>query len=256
MTAAVQTPFRVAWDNLLDSSNAVLSVTSAAAGYPVTLVQSYQRSYRWRSTSLANQTITLDNGSAQTISCVVLWDHNLTTSATVTVTVSSDNVTYEDFNIGTPTAAGKLIIFGPTVERRYLKILIADASNPNAYLSVGRVFVGDYYETEYNYSDGWTIDVVNLSRRVRGPAGNSQSVVAPSYKKISLSMELMTTDDRDAFIDIVEDCGINIPMWIMLDIDFEPDKHTFYVTLDEQLSRFSAVERELHNFPLVFVEEL
>jgi hypothetical protein len=104
--------------------------------------------------------IDLDQGSANQYNFVSLINHNISASAVITIygaddsaftsNVVSDVVTYNAGNIFGFLAAART--------KRYLRIYIFDPTNTNAYVQIGSIFIGAYWEpaTSFlvDYADG------------------------------------------------------------------------------------------------------
>lgn len=248
------TPVRIAYDNLLDLSAAVVSASSAAASFPASQVQSYFRALRWRSTGISSEYLTANFGSAQIWSVVILWDHNLTTSATVTISGGSDGVSWTEIGSASPTVAGQLVVFLTESNYQYCKIAIADPTNSSAYLEVGRVFVGDYIEAERNYTYGHSVTPVSRSSRTETPNGVVHTLVRPQFKKVAFSFSNVTKTQKDTFKTFVETADTWMPVWLMMNPDEEIDTETYYCTLDESTPSFVETSHNLYAFNLAFTE--
>lgn len=138
---------RLMLNNLAD--DATLTATGAHANYPATNIQHPHLSRYCRSdgTSLV---IVFDLGSAQDITTFILAGHNISDSATVTLEANSS-----DSWVGAPfsetiTDNYKVICeYFTEITYRYVRLSISDASNPDGYVKLGRVYIGEYLQMPY-----------------------------------------------------------------------------------------------------------
>lgn len=136
--------------------SATLATTSAASGYPSTNLQALPVSSTWRSTNLATQDITIDFGSARAVDLLALVNHNLTSAATITIAAGTTSGV-SDFSVAMSYRqfiAFKWIDGGQTY--RYWRIRIADAANPDNFMEVGYVVVGNSTKPNFTMRQGWT----------------------------------------------------------------------------------------------------
>lgn len=248
------TPLRIAWNNLLDLAAAVVTASTEAAAFPATQIQTAFRALRWRSTVITSSWIKADFAAAMDWNTVILWDHNLTTSATVTVEGSADGSAWTTVMVGVPTVASQLVVDCGEQLYRYVRMTIADATNPAAYFEVGKVFVGTYLEAQYHDNYGRAVTPVSRSVRTETPNGVTHTLVRPQYKRVSVAFERITPEMRDDFLAFVESVDIWMQFWLMLNVDTAIDTSTYYVTLDQGLAAFAEIDCEQYNFALSFSE--
>ena len=81
---------RIAYTNLVDATAVTLIASTADASYPVANIQDQRLSTRWRTTAITSQSVIVDLGSSQAITTAAILGHNITATATVTVTGSDE----------------------------------------------------------------------------------------------------------------------------------------------------------------------
>lgn len=138
----------------------------------------------WRSTSSAAQTISGDFGEAKTCNGIHLENLNLLSGATIQLELSNDsgftpNLVDTTFSPWSQDLTFKAATkFFTEVSARYMRITITDASgNPDGYVEVGRLKIGDFLKPEKNISFGASLDYEELGelQRARGGALIPQS---------------------------------------------------------------------------------
>lgn len=118
------------------------------------------RDSRYRSAALgAPNTIILDLGEEQEVDTIVLQDHNLTSAVTISVDADSA-ATFDSGIAGAPEFSENMtwytekIIHYLTAAQtyRHWKINITDAANPDGYIEIGELLVGEYMELSRTFN--------------------------------------------------------------------------------------------------------
>lgn len=232
------TPLRVWWDNLADATATAVSASEAATGFPASNIQSTFRQVRWRSLNVTGaKTVTVDLGSAKDITVVGVLDHNLTSNATVTVHSSADNfatsswvadlVTSRLDEDGTTIKLNPIVAYVEFTTARYWRFTIADATNADGYIEMGRVFLGLFTEMTKNYATGWGIEPVDLSRVQRSLNGVVHINKKPQYRMVDVNFALIGAAQKDALRKVADTIGTHTAAWF----DVSPDSlaHDLYV---------------------------
>ena len=136
---------RIAYDNFIDDLEATaITTTTENTNYPRTNIQDQRIAIDYRSTALSSQTIRFDLGSAHSCSIVAIAGHNFTSGVTATLYANSTD-TWPGTTIGSVAYNSDimLLFFSPS-SYRYWRLVISDAANPDGYLSIGRIWIGDY----------------------------------------------------------------------------------------------------------------
>ncbi len=113
-------------------------------------------------------TINIDLGSAVEVKTLILFDHNLTSTATITLigvdpVLFSEPVTWADDKI--------LHYLSVATTKRYWQLQITDAANPDGYIDIGELFLGPYMELSRNYTYGFQKGIALLSGSNKTPYG-------------------------------------------------------------------------------------
>lgn len=127
----------------------------------------FDRDSRYRSAdSDAENTITIDLGSAQEVKALILYDHNLTGTATI-ILDGDAAATFDSGGGGAPQfhehvtwADDKILHYLSTATtKRYWRLKIQDADNADDYNEIGELFLGSYLDLSHNYSEGFQQDI-------------------------------------------------------------------------------------------------
>lgn len=249
---------RFLFQNLVDLDGATLSASSAAAAYPASMVADYLRGLRWRSTGDTSEWLQVDFGSTQTWDSVIIWDGNFSTSATITFQGSANGSSWTTIvaTIEVTTEGQLVLVAGAEQSWRYIRINIADPSNADGYIEVGRLFVGVYMETEHHHDYNWWTETVDLSVGKRTPNGVRHVIVRPTFERLFLAFERFSPTMRASFRSMFQTAGTWMPIWVVFDADTVNLQEVFYVTLDESAKRVVGMDCDQYGATLTFNEEL
>lgn len=160
------------------ATGASFTASTEATGYPATNLKVQPVTKHWRSTGIASENLQIDLGSALAIDILGIINHNLTSSATITVNGGSSanpdgsqyttTITWRQFD------AFKLLT--ATQSWRYWKFIFADTTNPDGYIRVGFCILGDFTELAFHWQYGSSMSdrFDNIYRRTGGGAVYSE----------------------------------------------------------------------------------
>jgi hypothetical protein len=188
---------RIAYNNYADSP-AIVSATTAITNYPITNTQNERLKTSFRTSTLSNLVLKIDLGSVKTITVAALSGHNLTSSATVVFSAIDANP----------------IIYSPTTEVRFVSALaytgyilteaseklttetpdylitgtsesvvqycyfeINDPTNPDGFIEIGRVWVGEYITIDPSSLLGFSV-IKKASDIVQHTKGQQKFAIA------------------------------------------------------------------------------
>lgn len=140
------------------------------------------RDHVYRSAALGSpDTITIDLGAARAFDSLVIYDHNLTSAATITL--EADAAATFDSNGGSPQVSESatwssekiLHYLAASVTKRYARLKINDTANPDGYIEIGELFLGPYLELTKNFIDGFSKETAFLKDSNATPYGIKKS---------------------------------------------------------------------------------
>lgn len=231
---------RFMWNNLLDS--ATLTASSASSTLPVTNLKNAQKTKVWRTgTSVAAEYVVIDLGSAQSVTCVILLNHNLTASDTLIALEgnSADSWGAPAFTQALTRRAGAISAFFASQSYRYWRVKFTKSAAGQTR-DIGRIFLGTYDELTQNASpDGLTIGIVDLSDVSKSSGGQSYADIKDYYHEIDLSIKAMSHTQHEQIKTISASVGLHTPFFFAIDYDTEPEDWLYYVRF-RRLQTFSA----------------
>jgi hypothetical protein len=148
------------------SDAATLAASSAVTSLPVTNLQHQEPTKKWRTTGITAEWVTIDAGRDVVWNAAAIAGHNLSATATLRVrgkatadVTSSPSV--DTTAVSAWPSSGKhsepdwphecsLVRWTNTTAYRYWRLDIADPLNAAAYLDVGRLALGKYFQPGLN----------------------------------------------------------------------------------------------------------
>ena len=175
---------------------ASLSATSGAAGFAIANAKNDLRGKTWRSTTLADQTITATFAATQMLDGIALALTNLTDSATIRAkffTNTGDTIPVYDSGI-LPNSGDYFSHFFDPVSCKKITVLISDSTNPDGFLDIVRIIAGLYFEQIID-NGGVSISYSNDSV-ISKNGGNTQIDERVSKKIISTELEYLDINEQ------------------------------------------------------------
>ena len=183
-------------------------------------------------------TINVDLGSAQEVKALILYDHNLTSAATITL----KGVDPPIFSEAVTWASSKILHYlSVATTKRYWQIQITDAANTDVYIDIGDVFLGSYMELSKTYSVGFSKGFNLLFEANQTPYGVIKKRFFNRQRQFEYDVKLMSTADfalLETMIDSLANrtTGILKPFWFndnpaiiantwLVDISEVPEQH-------------------------------
>jgi hypothetical protein len=97
-----------------------------------------------------------------------------------------------------------------------------------ADFSLGRLFLGEYFEPERNYSYGYQEAVVDPSVISQTIAGQRHADELEHYRTFEASGQLFSQAQWVLFQEMINTVGIRKPFFVALDYDNDPEERTLY----------------------------
>lgn len=205
---------RMIIDNLHDS--AVLTATSEAL--PVSYTQRSGRAYVWRSEGTSDQVILASLDRPKHLNAVVIYRHNLSSSATARIELLNKGIVVRDTGLKPLADLIPLGLFRagidawgatyndkipvtvstfwfPTTTVTGYRITLSDA-NSAGYLQVGRVIAGLSFSPLINPSYGLTLEWRETVQHRRTEGGSVRSIGEGLARYLSFDLDAMTEADR------------------------------------------------------------
>lgn len=218
------------WDNLLD--DCVLTASTEVTAYEVENLQNIHRVQTWRTTGITSENVVIDAGLGNTIApaSLLISYHNLTSSATVTLqgnatdswgAPSFSQALTLDYNADTIIVE----VTGASTAYRYWRIVIADTTNTDTYLEIGRIFIGDGLEVDKSASDSFSEVYKSTTVTQFSFSGQPFSDVGVTYREYDLFFPYWDSDMKDDIHEMFQAVGAHTPVFLTID-KYNTDKLT------------------------------
>lgn len=144
-------------------------------------------------------TIVIDLGTPVNITACVLFGHNLTDDATVTLQAhTSDSWGAPSYSQALSVSADMPVTQYLDEEYCYWRMVISDAANPDGYVEIGNLYLGTYMELAVETADwGSSEELLFHQAEVKNEAGEVQEAVYAEQFRYSLSYSDIGNDDID-----------------------------------------------------------
>jgi hypothetical protein len=169
---------------------ATLTASSAESTLPVTLLQNPDPAAKWRATGCTAESVTIDLGLIAECDTLELIGHNLSADGKIrarTGLASGDTTTnpLRDTGWQSPWPASGMpfeeggwpsflsLLRWSSVLCRYIRLDIADPSNPAGYVEAARVFVGKGFQLMYDVDQNLGLSLDSPDQQSRSEYGKT-----------------------------------------------------------------------------------
>lgn len=245
---------RICWDNLWDGDATTRTASSAATGFPLSNIKHRWHTRVWRATGDAAEWVKADLGSAKPIKAFILKEHNFTGVATVKIQGNAVDMGAvwigPTVDITLSIVPGQLVkIWELAEELQWWRVSMADDTNPDTYVKIGRIFLGNFFEPTVNFTRRFLMQLKDPSVKVRSTGGQISVNTKPHYKAFGYEFQDIESPDNETFETIFDAVGQSKPYFIIQDADL-PEK-TYYV---ENLTNWDIVHVALDTFYRLNIE--
>lgn len=228
---------RFLFRNLVNADNVTVTASPAlVTTLPEANLQKQERNKTARSTSTASQDFKFSWATAQTVNMIALRRHNLTAAAQLAAPTYSDTawttaidtnaaancfaytgfdandvLTEDDFRL--LKNSGRYLTSRANVQS--MKATVTDASNPDGYFDVSRIFIGKYFEMAYQipYS-GAPLVMDDAGTQSRMDDGSLVTDKRYKMRKLEINQDYCTTADWAALEAGIRYAGKDKDIWI------------------------------------------
>lgn len=228
------TNLRLLAQNKADVATITASVgTTLSANLPITNLQKYNNSRVARFTSISDSGIKGNFSSKNVINCVALWRQTFTPTATWRVRFydavdqggtliydsggvnaiqgkSLDELDWgiDPLNMGALAGTGQpvTVLWTADYEVRSFLINVYDPA-ANLYFDIARLYIGRYFEPQYNGDWGLKHSNVDNTTQFRTHGAGMWSSTVAKYRKISFGLSNLTPKDRTTIMEAFDYAG-------------------------------------------------
>ena len=174
---------------------------------PAKLVDGLRDTFYRSATLSSPNTITIDLLTAQTPQALILWDHNITVGATITI-YGNDSDSWSAPAYTDTISYAENFILHPLVSPeayRYWRINITDTGNPDGYIQISELFLGEYFSPENNYESDLDIPQEFIFNSNQSAYGISRYRYFNRRKTFNVLFPYISNSQKNYFLSLVED---------------------------------------------------
>ena len=195
---------RFSYTNLVDAAD--LDPSSQLATLPADNLQDPRPTAVWRTNGCTEESIVIDLGAPAAATLAALLEHNLSSAATVSLQANSaDSWTSPPFSTSLDWHSSIIIKFFAQTSYRYWRLVLADSANPDGYLQIGRLWLGDCFQPARDFSRDFSLRRVDPSEVSYGDSGSR--VVSDRTPYRIATIKFPSTDEKDAFDQMIDAVG-------------------------------------------------
>lgn len=226
---------RFAWRSYPDGQ--AITATSSAGNMAASNLLGTNIQLPWQSTTTAAQTLQGQFATLQACDYLCLYAHNLSYDATIRLQLANDSgftdITYDHTWQAVLPAYGfgadsfGLVPFGGYAPSKqvpysvfwfdaalamYWRVVITDTSNPDGYIQVGRLMLGDYWSVENirsNFNYGYNRALLSTEKAQQTLSGAVYVTEGVKFRKFSIKFNTLSALDEENLHDMIHSCGLS-----------------------------------------------
>ena len=217
----------------------------------------------WRTTGDTAEWIKFDMGAQTSLTCIGLFNFNLTSAATVTLEGNASDswgapsysqaltiVTDSDSNV-----FKRLVYFPSGFNYRWARITFADAANSDGYIQIGRIAAGAYYEPPRTISEQYKLAMYDPSEGDVVPGRQTTFRTRNRYRRASVEFSYINQTQADKMYTMFDKVGNSSPLVLVLDPTSRPSKDSMYCYMATPLDLVNLLVSQFGVHQLVFEEK-
>jgi hypothetical protein len=237
-------------------ADATLSVNSELSNYPVENILISILSRVFKTDSNLTAEIVFDAGESVSISGIAIANHNISSTYDYLRLQgnSSDSWTSPAFSTDLEYSADIIDCNFDAETYQYWRLQIIDSTNADGYIQLGRVWIGEAYETP-GISTTLTHDLFSASVKSTSVSGQSRQDTRYLYYALNTTFPAVTHAEKAEIFDIFKSIDIGTPFFVTFD-ETCSDIGTLYVTMDLTSLRATLLtNRDYYTIGISFMEE-
>ena len=218
---------RILYDSILDDTNLYTPV-SENANYPIENIYNEKLSREYRTTGITAENIVIDAGVGNTLDAdtFTISGHNFTSSATLKIQANATD------SWGAPTLDTSITYGAETIatsftgtDLRFWRFTMADATNTDGYLKMGRLMLGDYLQITKGASKRFMETINDTTSGYTSGGGQYYAVQGYRYRTYDLNFPYWSNSMRESIRTILASVQNVSPVVLIID---ESNTDTLY----------------------------
>jgi hypothetical protein len=216
---------RFLYQNRIAEGSVTVTSSSEVANRPDEYLLHQARWKKWRSsTTTGDQWVRFDLGSAKSFQAIVLVDWIAHAGGTLRVQANATDVwtspTVNELLSPTLGPTGVAVAWLSSLQTlRYVRVLFTNTGAVNAFVELGCVLVGPYFQPAFNISDGYQLARQDLSLVVKSDRGHESADTRPQPWTAEGEFFREGLADTAAFSALFTAVGIHTPFLFAIEHD-------------------------------------
>ena len=225
---------RFFYPNLVDGSGLAFTASSSTTAFDAEHVAVEHPQVVWKSSSDGAQHLKIDfsGGTTPTWNTCIIHAHNIDTAATTIDLLShTADVKGSATNRGSFTwSAGPMVLTlgGDVSTDDFFWIDLAHAGSPLGYFTIGRIFLGVYFEPTTNYVPGRSVGRVDMSVTQTAMNGTESSLQRPDKRVRQAQFPAFTEAEMTNWRTMGDTLGTHTPLFVGWDTTNHLSTETIY----------------------------
>lgn len=195
------------------------------------------RDTSYRSATLQSpNTITIDLDTPQEVSTLIIYDHNITATGTITLKADTTSSGWDDFTESITYNDDKIVHYLSSPQTfQYWRLEITDTANPDGYIEISELYLGSYYEPDHNFKHGYGQDSKSITTKNKTAYGIIKKRFYNIQRKLKYNFPYLTDteiDNVETILDFITDRHTGIIKPIYWNEDSSTPNDTLLVMLD------------------------
>jgi len=205
--------------NLIDAAAVVITPASEESGFPAINLANVQRTTLYRcGDTLATEAIVFDLGSAQAADALILLDHTILNTATITLQANSANSWgAPPFASAVTWQASWILHTFASQSYRYWRLVVVKAAAATQF-DIGRLHLGAVVSpADPPDFDGFKRNLLDLSTSQRSIAGQLYCDPRPQARRLELDFTWIRDAQKEQFLTAADALGLHTPFFVRVD---------------------------------------
>jgi len=207
------------YDSIIDKSTVALTANSANSQYSVDNVTDFHLSNTFRSTLSSTVWVTADLGTTNnSYNMTALCGHNISSTATITLYgATSTGFGVPNFSTGVTATTADIFHLFSTKHRRYVRWKINDDGNPDGYIEIGRIMLGQRLTLTKHFSPAFNEDYLDTSQVNFSISGQPFGVGGYRFRQYDLDFPYWTQNVKESLNTMISEVRNYKPLFCVLD---------------------------------------
>ena len=205
--------------NVIDGAAVAITAGSEASGFPAINLANAQRTMLYRcGTTFSTETLVFDLGSALAADSLILLDHSILNTTTITLQANTTNAWGAPaFSSAVAWQSSWILHSFASQTYRYWRLVVAKAAAGQQF-DIGRLHLGPVVApADPPDFDGFSRNMIDLSLSQRSVSGQLYCDPRPQARRLELEFTWIRDAQKLQFVNALEAMGLHTPFFVRVD---------------------------------------